>query len=1405
MRYYIRESRMSNVNSTSNGQSTLPWARLWLSQESWEQNRYADDSFLEVSDDDTDLPLPDHALPGIAPLAAFAELPFLLLLGRPGAGKSHELTLAEKFGWLGKHCLLLEAKEIGTANPGDFITSRLPPGPPAEGLRILIDGLDEALLQNRNFVPQLRQWLRRHVDPEHGRPLCHLALSCRWSDWPEAQIQELAALWPNNSSGKLILCPLRRSDATKTLITAYGETTANDFWHQLHDRHLVSTACWPQGLLGLMAGFEKSDCKNLSTSHGDAIEAQVLRHCMLTDSPDDSPRWENSVKDEQWRRRVAGRVAASMIWYGKASLSLQSCDSREDITLPDLVHSDESWAITRRSLELVDLDDLVHRSSLLRLLRDRKAWVFQSQVHQEWLAADWLTAQKLPSEKLRMLFGSEVDGMWRVYPVLRAVAAWLARVDLAFRQLVLANDPLVLLRLDAASLPHAEREEIVEALLHATASARVVDPGVWQSHLSSLTHPNLDAQLRRWLLHTEVDDAARELAVEIAEKNRVTSLVPLFWQLYPTTKGRLQIDMAGAMRHLAHEGSDEMWKAALSEEIPIDSHGTILGAALEILVIQSHKVPVREVISWIVPRRKFDVYGFYDMMAEKVHEHMTVDDLPAVFAKLGEHPDFIHDSLSFAEKLNQTAIKLAVEHFDLPKVASALVEYWHRCVAHHRHPHYDLNEVWDSDKPPFNCSVLRHRITQTLIQHPGYYQNTKREWVWAEEWLVSNSDFEWCLDELLSARDDEEWRYALLIRNLVRNVDLSGPLAMKFNASAAKSSFLREKLPDPQAGETFAEAFKREIAAQDAKRQEELDHSAHRQAQREAAFKKRLQDHAGACEKSHSEGDVVWPAVLRLLAAREHGQGSWCVSFGPEQKIGDDEGWMRDAARRYLLRSPGENAQDINEGINGLFALSACVKALDQPGDVRRAVAEHWLTLFVSNLSESGLGNPPDGLSNERFAELFPSEFADAFEKIIRRRYFAKGSLGELRGFKDYWFPELSRRLLRILSEESIQPEGFPNAFRALAAFAESQALSLGAGWLQKFAAIETHEAKSALLGSCAILTQGRMAEEVRCHLSDTALVRDAVFFATRTLDSITTKMDFTLWPDYAIRELGDSVWQAFPAIKQRRRNGSGFSGVTGVDYALEFRDSITSTAQARGIELDIPVTHSEDDPEQANERLRTLNWNRHKAAQARAGTAWQHLDPERFFLLTSRPHARLARDADELMQAVIECLQQWEKHLENGAWDHLWDLKTRTSRPEERIAREMRDWLKQNLDILVEREVELSAETRTDILVQTNALGSPLTLVIELKKLRKSNAKERRVAMKTQLLDRYLKPRLAEGWSHGLYVIAWTAEPGSRDDNEDAMREASETLAGQAKDLSRTPFTLSSLVLDTRFKPAPR
>lgn len=191
------------------------------------------------------------------------------------------------------------------------------------------------------------------------------------------------------------------------------------------------------------------------------------------------------------------------------------------------------------------------------------------------------------------------------------------------------------------------------------------------------------------------------------------------------------------------------------------------------------------------------------------------------------------------------------------------------------------------------------------------------------------------------------------------------------------------------------------------------------------------------------------------------------------------------------------------------------------------------------------------------------------------------------------------------------------------------------------------------------------------------------------------------------------------------------------------------------------------------------------------------------FFQLASSPNARLARNTDELLAAVMECLHRWETALKAGAWDHLWDVKTKSSRPEKRIAREMRDWLHAHLDIMVEREIELASEDRTDVVVQTlpsDASSPKLTVVIELKKLRAGNAKERRTAMKTQLLDRYLRERSTEGWTHGLYVVAWTPEPGSTADSFDAIGSSARSLEKQAIDLTTDQFKLAAMVIDARF-----
>ena len=153
-----------------------------------------------------------------------------------------------------------------------------------------------------------------------------------------------------------------------------------------------------------------------------------------------------------------------------------------------------------------------------------------------------------------------------------------------------------------------------------------------------------------------------------------------------------------------------------------------------------------------------------------------------------------------------------------------------------------------------------------------------------------------------------------------------------------------------------------------------------------------------------------------------------------------------------------------------------------------------------------------------------------------------------------------------------------------------------------------------------------------------------------------------------------------------------------------------------------------------------------------------------------------------------------------HGKWRHLWDLTPLKSRSEEDIAKELRDWLSNDLKVISEREVELNSERRTDVLVQTLAQsGRKLTVLIELKKVRKGNSKERRLAMQTQLRDTYLRERLGEDWTHGLFIVAWTSEPGHKLNSESAMQAESIFLSRQAHNLSEPPFVLKGMIVDAR------
>lgn len=1392
---------MSNSFPIDHRTAPQPWVRLWLPEPHWNANPGIDDDFLsEHGQRGGTEHLLDEPLSGIGTLSDFKEASFLFLLGRPGSGKSSELGKAKKFGWFGDHCAWIEGKEFGSDIAGtlDRLIGHTP-----EIDRLCIDGLDEALLEQPQFVSKLKRWLLSHLRP-NGEPKFDLLLTCRWADWPTTGVDELAALWKADQSKKLMLCPLRQKDVVATLKQRFSDDI-DSFWEQMNFHHLRPVACWPQGLIGLMEQFERSGRTKVCRGYSQAVEDQIATHIRLADSPEEPGRWIASLAGADWRHRVAGRLAASMTWSGKSKLDLRPAPTSDDVLACDDFHEiPELWEDTHKPVRLEDLDAVVHKTRLMRRLSDDIHWVFQSQVHQEFLAAEWLNSHGLDELKLRQLFGRDLEGTWRVQPALGAVAAWLAVMNPTFRQLLLNHDPLVLLRMDGSRLPDKEREAVLEALLQATERIRVIDPAIRQAHLASLSHPDLHRQLANWLCRTDACDAAKELAIEIAEKTKLHSLATLLWELYPTSHGRLQVEMAGALYRLATSADHETrWLSVLRGDLPIDKHGSILGAAIELLIL-SGKTPVHEALHWFIPGMKFDVYGLYDMAVRSLSEKLTPEDLPVVFAKLGEKPEWTWDSLKTPHHIHKAAVRLAIQQFNRPEVAHALCDYWYACLKQHVHPHHSHNENWSADKLGIRDDEHRRLIIKSLTDHPDFARNTEKKWLFIEDYLFTSADIDWVLDELETANTEDRWKWALAFSTLMWQEELTAQRGERLQLVWLSLPEIRGYFPQPSEWETLPEAILRFDKECKAKRKAEQGKWRKKWDRQEAKFKADLVRYTDECKTAHEQGRLIWTNVFHLLSGKAHGRGPQIITFEPIKQIGSGDEWMIEAAIRYLVELPNHRKIVLEDGIDGLLALATCVNRVEGDANLAEALRCHWLAPILACLSMGSLGETPEGVNIEQLAEWFPEHMPPALTTVIRHRYQKGGELGEIRSFKKVWSDIASQQLSHLLMDEPIQPAGFFNAMHHLAEKEESLAVEVIRFWLAQEVGKLSHDQMAVMAGAGLFLLDGRLATEIQESglMEDMALARDAIWRSVHPLRYFDRNPEFSKWSDESIRIVGNLCCRAYTRLERDRSPERGFHAVTGEDAAVEYRDRVISEATQRGIFLVLPTTHEEDSPQAASNRLRWIDWHRNEASKARLKAYRELISPPALAKFCSTPQARLARNNDELMEAVIASLKRWENDVKAGNWRRIWDLKPLRSREEEDIAKEVRDWLRDDLRIITEREVELSSERRTDILVQTlRRTSEKLTVLIELKKVRKANNRERRLAMKSQLRDTYLKERLAEGWTHGLYVVAWTPDPNDKLDSDAAMEAESQVLAKQAAHLSEPPFTLKSLVVDARSK----
>jgi predicted NACHT family NTPase len=418
----------------------------------------------------------------LQPFSAFSAKTNLVLLGDPGAGKTHLF------------------KQAAAAEGGRWLTARaflVTPVDRLSGQDLLIDGLDEKRSGrgDRDTVDAMVEKLFS-VNPHKVR------ISCRAADWLGGS--DLKALGPYFEPGGdppvLLLEKLSREEQRAVLTTQGVEMVRADaFLAQAEERGLGDFLENPQNLIMLwravLAGTWPATRRELF---------EMATGLMLQEFDPDRARSGTGVFSVAELRPTAGGILAARLISDIEAIGLSDQEGSQDIpgyrTL-SFLDPEKGQAALGRRVFVAGLEpetvDYAHRTTA------------------EYLGAAFLAQfirDGLPFGRVAALMG--VDG--HPSAELRGLHAWLAvHLPEHADQLIEADPYGVLTYGDAASLSRSSCAYLVQALGRLSKSNPWFRSGNWQSHsIGALARPDMVDEFHAVLANPDSGFGIRSVVVD---------------------------------------------------------------------------------------------------------------------------------------------------------------------------------------------------------------------------------------------------------------------------------------------------------------------------------------------------------------------------------------------------------------------------------------------------------------------------------------------------------------------------------------------------------------------------------------------------------------------------------------------------------------------------------------------------------------------------------------------------------------------------------------------------------------------------------------------------------------------------------------------------------------------------
>ena len=1406
-----RKSLTSNSDMPDSAHQKLPWIRFWSPRET--RTHGASSEFFE----DPQGAYGKHLHPQAASLREVTpETGLLVLCGEPGLGKTTELSqLRDSLMSATENetsLIYLQAREFDSFPDLQGHLENLPTWQtwPSDSnrLTIILDGLDEGLIRMPTLVARLRTFLEnKHINR------LRLVLACRSFEWPTAEGDQLASLWPKVENANFIfeLEPLRREDAR--LAAEQRGHDGGKFLEAVHRADVASLASRPITLLFLLDEFVdgefqttsrrqlyKNGCRRLCEEHN-AERARLLRRFS---------REECSVEK---KIDAAGKLACGLLLGGKHFIyfpasSQFSVPSGNVCPAADLINS---GLLYENTVEHALVTGLFAAAG-------SDCFGFYHQTFAECLAAQ--TLSELPLTQLRTLLcatdGS--NGSEYVIPQLAELAAWVAGDHAEFFTHLIDVDPAVLLRAGVAFAIPDQKAKLVERILELAGRNQFFDESAYWRFWRDLDHPGLPLQLVKALSDSHQTTMVRRVALDIAGECRRSELVPALFDLLRAQEGDryFRSSVADALcASMPGHRLNELEPLARGEVGP-DPDQSILGEALRRLVPQHWSVT--DALPFIGRTKNSSFFGnYWRALSDHLAEHLRDGDiLPGLQAIQTWEGGF--SSTSFRRKLCMKILLGALGLIDDPVICSELVKLWKTKAKNFR----EFFRTGDRDDEDFSAikDEPRRKWIAALINstaedaEDSVYHLTRETYR-----LIKDEDFGWLLEGLLRATKKTAPTWAKTVRHIISTETTRVACWDEFVHAYQVSPALRADM-------AWFEETSLDSPARRSQKASWLWH--------ERRYERIRNRHRGSDPETEiddaiakiSEGEswafinLCWALTLDEQGHR-HGHLRHDITEYPGwAKLSENQReFFRGAARQFLLeRSDGwaERGTETNYSRPGVVAIWLLRAEIESDQDLRDSVASKWIAAILGTWDSSS------DQAKDLFALAYrinPARTITRWIREIRRDSERHGHPFAIRSAGKCFDRTLAMELIDLIKILK-DPQSVRMAIYELKEFDKALAGELATYLLQR--ELQTRSSSEEFLEALVIAGLGTGLRQF-WRLAFPVL-SSQLQFAKHVMQSVASDADMRnldLCGELKEDEIGDFyllLCRLFPHSEDPpdesgfvipRRSAVHFR--SGVLEKLSARSSLQACVQLKRLAAVLP------------DQATWLLYCHQQTLSAVRRNEWSPCELTDMATILTNDHKRIVRDNGDLMNLVLESLDALQRQLKETtlpAVEDLWQWEGAGQRREnfrhkdeeavsDYIARWLRDQIGPESRVVVNREVQPVRGRRTDILVQAwshtlqgrNRQETPLSITIEIKGCWNPQIK---TGAEEQLLNGYLRPF---GRTHGVFLVAWFHSPffgklAAKQETElqhDTLAEAKHTVAAFVRPAQTLGFEVLPFVVDCR------